>query len=115
MSTRVIQGPWGLDQPLRWYASVNGGASAFSVTGNTQQAACGAAASRIYGELRREIYGAASEAADDGADPFELDTAAEAELERRFAAECARLTVYTPQEWNEQCLRSYHAQRGGAA
>jgi hypothetical protein len=117
MSSRVLSGPWPT-QPLTWFASVNGGASAFSVRGNTPQQAVAAAASRLYDEIRAEVYAVAQAHADDcrDCDVFELDTVSEAEVERRFAIETAALQLFTPQEWTERCHLEYRARlTGGAA
>lgn len=119
MPSRVIAGPWPM-HPLTWYCSVNDGASAFSVTGDTPQQAVSAAACRVLEEIRREVYGTAQAWADGHADAdvFELDTASEAEVERRFAIETAKLQLFTPAEWTEACLRTTRQRpslTGGAA
>jgi hypothetical protein len=100
MAPNLLQGPWMTTPlPLTWYASINGGRSAFSVRGNTERAACLAAADRLWRDLMT--------AHGDPCDPFELDA-----LSQLHAVECERMVLYTPAQWDAACLQQH---RGGAA
>ena len=66
------------------YASINGGASAFSVRGWTREQAIQAATVEV---LNPPLW-----------------------REPGSMVEARRLLVYTPQEWTAHCIRTHHAQ-----
>ena len=101
---RVLTGPRPA-LPPKFFATVNGGESAFSVFAHDVHQA----RARAHDRLVQEIIGAC-----DPNDPFAMDTAA-AEL----AAVVAQLDVMPEKEWDRRCLAMFEAQRqarhGGAA
>jgi hypothetical protein len=91
----VLSGPWP-ELPPTFYASINAGRSAFSVQASSKPKAALVAADRLWRDLMR--------AHGDPDDPFELDT-----LSQLHAVECSRLVIYTPAEWDAQCVADYRA------
>ena len=92
----VLQGPWP-ELPPTWFCSINHGASAFSVFGQTRKEAIGRAAAALYDEAFRDV---------DARDPFAMDTA-----EQHYSALLTRMAIYTAQEWTEHVLRTHAAEQ----
>lgn len=95
--SKVLQGPWPTSTllPPSWFATVNDGASAFSVLASDRDQALTAAIDRIWAELSAHI---------DPACPFTMD-AAETELRVLLG----KLRIYSPQEWTEHVLAEAQA------
>lgn len=81
--------------PPSWFASVNGGASAFSVLADTREQALTAAIDRLYIEA---MSGA------DPSDPFALDSA-----EGAFRVLLGELRIYSGPEWTEHVMAEAQA------
>jgi hypothetical protein len=112
MAADVLLGPWAAaGLPMTFYASVNGGNSAWSVHAKTLKEAAGNAACDLHRSITREVYTAAQLRVDYADCPFELDAACDAEIERRYSAELAKLHLYEPAAWNDHCIAIYRTRK----
>lgn len=87
--TNLLLGPW-RPLPTTWYASVNDGASAFSVHADSRESAFVAAQGRLCEEILDPV---------DCQDPFAMD-----EAYRALAALTEKLRIYSGPEWTEHVL-----------